>query len=316
MIRSHNPQVYNKKTARPYPVTSDSNECFNERNTIQEKGAFDNLNHTFENNLNHIEHKENTTQSHYHNHFDDKCRLNFREDVGKEYHEDYAATYTERSPPAQLNIHGYDTMTVKQRTFGGLPSIGNSSNISSLNEMVNLGSFANFDQDHALFDLNELEGNIDKILSRKQGRSENGSVHFNNHFEVSPSRLEGSCSSLLKTHNRTSPSSLPFDGEYDPFTTNTTTFVAKGSRKIGAKLATVSSTRHKHWSKEEDNTLRSAITQEGTDTICWEEIARKYFNTIRSGTQCKMRWKNVNEISLFWLFSFVLSSFLFKALTP
>ena len=215
---------------------------------------------------------------------------------------DYAATNTERSPPAQLNIHGYDTMTVKQRTFGGLPSIGNSSNISSLNEMVNLGSFANFDQDHALFDLNELEGNIDKILSRKQGRSENGSVHFNNHFEISPSRLEGSCSSLLKTHNRTSPSSVPFDGEYDSFTTNTTTFVAKGSRKIGAKLATISSTRHKHWSKEEDNTLRSAITQEGTDTICWEDIARKYFNTIRSGTQCKMRWKNVNEISLFWLF--------------
>lgn len=87
MIRSHKPQVYNKKTARPYPVTSDSNECFNERNTIKEKGAFDNLNHTFENNLNHIEHKENTTQSHHHNHFDDKCRLNFRGDVGKEYHE-------------------------------------------------------------------------------------------------------------------------------------------------------------------------------------------------------------------------------------
>ena len=54
-------------------------------------------------------------------------------------------------------------------------------------------------------------------------------------------------------------------------------------------------TKHKHWSKEEDETLRFATESEPTGPLDWIQIAQDYFNNTRSATQCKNRWKNVSE---------------------
>eukprot|EP00536_Pseudo-nitzschia_multiseries_P000743 jgi/Psemu1/179414/e_gw1.9.178.1 len=51
-------------------------------------------------------------------------------------------------------------------------------------------------------------------------------------------------------------------------------------------------TRHKHWTGEEDEILRDAITKEGKVRIQWEKISKKYFRKIRSAAQCKVRWNN------------------------
>ena len=67
----------------------------------------------------------------------------------------------------------------------------------------------------------------------------------------------------------------------------------KRKTKIKAK-SSVSSTRHKHWTKEEDETLRNAMAQEGKGKIYWNQISRYYFRTTRSAAQCKNRWKNVS----------------------
>ncbi|KAG7363352.1 Myb-like DNA-binding protein [Nitzschia inconspicua] len=53
-------------------------------------------------------------------------------------------------------------------------------------------------------------------------------------------------------------------------------------------------TRHKHWTDEEDEQLRVAVKQESVygEKNDWKHIAKKYFGNSRSGTQCKVRWKN------------------------
>jgi hypothetical protein len=51
-------------------------------------------------------------------------------------------------------------------------------------------------------------------------------------------------------------------------------------------------TRHKHWTEEEDLQLRLAVEKEGGGKKDWKRIARSYFANTRSGTQCKVRWKN------------------------
>ena len=61
------------------------------------------------------------------------------------------------------------------------------------------------------------------------------------------------------------------------------------------KAAASRTTRHKHWSKEEDEILRSAMVAETTINPNWEEISSKYFNSNRSAMQCKNRWKNVSQ---------------------
>ena len=54
-------------------------------------------------------------------------------------------------------------------------------------------------------------------------------------------------------------------------------------------------TKHKHWSKEEDETLKFATESEPLKSLDWIHIARTYFNNRRSATQCKNRWKNVSD---------------------
>jgi hypothetical protein len=51
-------------------------------------------------------------------------------------------------------------------------------------------------------------------------------------------------------------------------------------------------TRHKHWTDEEDYQLRLAVEKEGGEKKDWKKIAHCYFGDTRSGTQCKVRWKN------------------------
>jgi hypothetical protein len=57
-------------------------------------------------------------------------------------------------------------------------------------------------------------------------------------------------------------------------------------------------TKHKHWSKEEDKTLKLAMEIEETQPVDWIKIALDYFNNLRSATQCKNRWKNVSTAYL------------------
>ena len=54
----------------------------------------------------------------------------------------------------------------------------------------------------------------------------------------------------------------------------------------------ISSTRHKHWSEEEDEMLRHAMASEKTPN--WSDISLTYFHSTRSVSQCKNRWKNVS----------------------
>lgn len=53
-------------------------------------------------------------------------------------------------------------------------------------------------------------------------------------------------------------------------------------------------TKHKHWTEEEDAQLCAAIQRETAfgQKQDWKIIAKTYFGNTRSGTQCKVRWKN------------------------
>uniref|UniRef100_A0A7S4AA48 Uncharacterized protein n=1 Tax=Pseudo-nitzschia australis TaxID=44445 RepID=A0A7S4AA48_9STRA len=52
------------------------------------------------------------------------------------------------------------------------------------------------------------------------------------------------------------------------------------------------STRHKHWTRKEDEILRHAIAEEGNGKIVWCKISELYFRESRSAAQCKVRWNN------------------------
>jgi hypothetical protein len=58
------------------------------------------------------------------------------------------------------------------------------------------------------------------------------------------------------------------------------------------------STRHKHWSEEEDELLKYAVTSESVPggKHKWGWISRKYFKGNRNSTQCKVRWHHVRHI--------------------
>lgn len=55
-------------------------------------------------------------------------------------------------------------------------------------------------------------------------------------------------------------------------------------------------TKHRHWTHKEDNTLRLAMGNEDRDKVCWKRIAGKYFDNTRSAQQCKVRWTNVSTL--------------------
>ena len=66
------------------------------------------------------------------------------------------------------------------------------------------------------------------------------------------------------------------------------------SNKCDLQLKTsVPQTRHKHWTKDEDEILRSATLASGTTN--WGCISRTYFNCSRSATQCRHRWQKVSS---------------------
>ena len=54
------------------------------------------------------------------------------------------------------------------------------------------------------------------------------------------------------------------------------------------------STRHKHWTRKEDEILRHAMAEEGNGKIVWCKISELYFRATRSAAQCKVRWNNVS----------------------
>jgi hypothetical protein len=53
-------------------------------------------------------------------------------------------------------------------------------------------------------------------------------------------------------------------------------------------------TKHKHWTSEEDETLRTALADHAQERVNWSSIARTHFQGKRSSAQCKSRWKNVS----------------------
>lgn len=55
-------------------------------------------------------------------------------------------------------------------------------------------------------------------------------------------------------------------------------------------------TKHKHWTVDEDETLRAALADLGKEKVDWNKIARTHFQGIRSSAQCKSRWKNVSAL--------------------
>ena len=75
---------------------------------------------------------------------------------------------------------------------------------------------------------------------------------------------------------------------------NSSKLVASKRKRRHVSIAAVSATRHKHWTEEEDEILRSAIAEQVKDNVYWNEISRNYFRLTRSATQCKNRWKNVS----------------------
>lgn len=79
----------------------------------------------------------------------------------------------------------------------------------------------------------------------------------------------------------------------NPFSLQSFTKKAKPQKKI---ILASKITKHKHWSEEEDETLRQAMDlEQHAETTNWTRIARYYFSNTRSASQCKNRWKNVSS---------------------
>jgi hypothetical protein len=79
----------------------------------------------------------------------------------------------------------------------------------------------------------------------------------------------------------------------NPFSLQSFTKKAKPQKKI---ILASKITKHKHWSEEEDETLRQAMDlEQHVETTNWTRIARYYFSNTRSASQCKNRWKNVSS---------------------
>mmetsp|Transcript_36859 Transcript_36859/g.42444 ORF Transcript_36859/g.42444 Transcript_36859/m.42444 type:complete len:477 (-) Transcript_36859:355-1785(-) len=316
MIRRSTNHLHNKNSARPDPVTSissNSKEIISERNAIKTSDTFDSLNNRIDN-FNHNEHT-NTTSTSYHFRFDDGRRSCFGEDNSKKIHKklgdfhekqndvelgrttgrkslpgfrDHTTITIKRPVPFRAERNDYDVMSNGRRGGGRVSSIGNSSNTFSMENMNDLGLFVNGDDDHTLFELDDLEDNIDLIVNQKPERSAGPSAYLNHlgtssHYSDPSSWLKNQDHAFINPDSGTSLRGYGSD--------NNMTFPSLASNKADSKLS-ASSTRHKHWTKEEDDTLRNAITQEGKNKIHWKEISGKYFNTTRSGAQCKNRWKS------------------------
>ena len=71
---------------------------------------------------------------------------------------------------------------------------------------------------------------------------------------------------------------------------------SKNISKINSSNRANKDTKHKHWSEEEDETLKLAVEIEQFGPTSWIKIARNYFSNTRSATQCKNRWKNVSKV--------------------
>jgi hypothetical protein len=190
-----------------------------------------------------------------------------------------------------------------------VPSNENISDIFSMDNMPDLGLIVSGDGgDHTLFELDELEENLDMIVNQNPERPD-GPSSYVNHLGIS-FHHSGSSSSRSKNRAFTDPSnnttcepdvtvsaSVTINNQWidkNEMTVIQSMFPSLASNKADSK-SSASSTRHKHWTKEEDDTLRNAVALEGRGRTAWKEISRKYFSKIRSGTQCKNRFKNVSK---------------------
>lgn len=58
-----------------------------------------------------------------------------------------------------------------------------------------------------------------------------------------------------------------------------------------------SDTKHKHWTKKEDEILRNAVKSEGLNSDgIWGRVSQNYFRGLRNPAQCKSRWKKVSHV--------------------
>jgi hypothetical protein len=220
--------------------------------------------------------------------------------------------------PSRTERNDYDMMDDVRCGGGRGPSNGNISDIFSMDNMSDLGLIVSGDGgDHMLFDLDELEENLDVVVNQKPERPD-GPSSYVNHLGMS-SNPSDSLSSRLKNRTFSDPAtslrgcgcsnsttcepdltvsaSVTINNQWidkNEMAVTQSTFPSLASNNANSKHRP-SSTRHKHWTKEEDDTLRNAVALEGRGRTVWKEISRKYFNKIRSGTQCKNRFKNVSQ---------------------
>jgi hypothetical protein len=193
---------------------------------------------------------------------------------------------------------------------GRVPSNENISDIFSMDNMPDLGLIVGGEGgDHTLFELDELEENLDVIVNQNPERPD-GPSSYVNHLGM-PSNPSGSSSSRSKNRAFTDPSnsttcepdvtvsgSVTINNQWidkNEMAVTESIFPSLASNKADSKFS-ASSTRHKHWTKEEDDTLRNAVALEDRGRTVWKEISGKYFNKIRSGTQCKNRFNNVSQL--------------------
>ena len=83
----------------------------------------------------------------------------------------------------------------------------------------------------------------------------------------------------------------PGDTNYFIADENTSPLVA--SSKATKVFDNKTDTRHKTWTKTEDNKLRLAVAAQ-VDGIDWEQISFGHFESTRNASQCKNRWRNVS----------------------
>ena len=220
----------------------------------------------------------------------------------------HASANVER--PSRTGRNDYDMMDGARCGGGRVPYNEKNSDNFSMDNMHDLGLIVGGDDgDHMLFDLDELEENLDVIDNQNPERPD-GPSSYVNHLSMS-SNPSGSTSSRSKNRAFTDPSnsttcepdvtvsaSVTINNQWidkNEMAVTQSMFPSLTPNKVDSKLS-ASSTRHKHWTKEEDDTLRNAVALEGGGRTIWKEISRKYFRKNRSGTQCKNRFNNVSQL--------------------